>query len=110
VVTATQFALENLGQPLSNAALLGGFAALTHQITLEALDWALRDRFESVVGERSAAVGAAAFRYITGKKEELQLAIVRWIERAYHRRRRQRALATMTPIEFEALDRALKAA
>jgi putative transposase len=43
-------------------------------------------------------------------REELQLAIVTWIERTYHRRRRQRALGKMTPIEYEALDLALKAA
>jgi transposase InsO family protein len=43
-------------------------------------------------------------------KEDLQLAIVTWIERTYHRRRRQRALGKMAPIEFEALDLALKAA
>jgi transposase InsO family protein len=43
-------------------------------------------------------------------REDLQLAIVTWIERTYHRRRRQRALGKMTPIEFEALDVVLKAA
>jgi len=43
-------------------------------------------------------------------REELRLAIVTWIERTYHRRRRQRALGKMTPIEFEALDEALQAA
>ena len=34
-------------------------------------------------------------------REELHLAIVTWIERTYHRRRRQRALGKLTPIEFE---------
>lgn len=34
---------------------------------------------------------------------ELRLAIVTWIERTYHRRRRQRALGRLTPIEFELL-------
>ena len=34
-------------------------------------------------------------------REELRLAIVIWIERTYHRRRRQRALGKLTPIEFE---------
>ncbi len=36
-------------------------------------------------------------------REELRLAIVFWIERTYHRRRRQRALGKLTPIEFEAV-------
>jgi putative transposase len=45
-----------------------------------------------------------------GTREELRLAIVTWIERTYHRRRRQRELGKLTPIEFEALDVALEAA
>ena len=36
-------------------------------------------------------------------RAELRLAIVTWIERTYHRRRRQRALGKLTPIEFELL-------
>lgn len=36
-------------------------------------------------------------------REQLRLAIVTWIERTYHRRRRQRALGRLTPIEFETI-------
>lgn len=32
---------------------------------------------------------------------ELRLAIVSWIEGTYHRKRRQRGLGRLTPIEFE---------
>ena len=34
-------------------------------------------------------------------REELRLAIITWIERTYHRRRRQRVFGKLTPIEFE---------
>lgn len=34
-------------------------------------------------------------------REELRLAIITWIEKTYHRRRRQARLGRMTPIEFE---------
>ena len=34
-------------------------------------------------------------------RDELRLAIITWIERTYHRRRRQRGLGRLTPIEFE---------
>ncbi len=34
-------------------------------------------------------------------REELRLAIVTWIERTYHRRRRQEGLGRLTPVEFE---------
>ena len=37
-------------------------------------------------------------------REELRLAIVTWIEKTYHRRRRQRALGKLTPIEFETIN------
>jgi putative transposase len=36
-------------------------------------------------------------------REQLRLAIVTWIERTYHRRRRQRALGRLTPVEFETI-------
>ena len=43
-------------------------------------------------------------------REDLRLAIVFWIERTYHRRRRQRALGKLTPIEFEAVHKVAHAA
>ena len=43
-------------------------------------------------------------------REQLRLAIVIWIERTYHRRRRQDALGRMTPIEFETLTQTTQAA
>jgi len=57
---ATEFALEQLGKPLPNAALLGGFAALTGQVSLDAIDSAIRQRFEGTTGERNVAAATAA--------------------------------------------------
>lgn len=34
-------------------------------------------------------------------RQQLRIAIVTWIERTYHRRRRQAALGKLTPIEYE---------
>ena len=34
-------------------------------------------------------------------RDELRLAIVSWIEGKYHRKRRQRRLGKLTPVEFE---------
>ena len=36
-------------------------------------------------------------------REQLRIAIVIWIERTYHRRRRQASLGRLTPVEFEAI-------
>ncbi len=41
---------------------------------------------------------------------ELRLAIVIWIEKTYHRRRRQDALGRLTPIEYETLHQTATAA
>jgi putative transposase len=36
-------------------------------------------------------------------REQLKIAIITWIERTYHRRRRQASLGRLTPIEFETI-------
>jgi putative transposase len=43
-------------------------------------------------------------------KADLRLAIVTWIEKAFHRKRRQRRLGRLTPIEFETINSGLQAA
>lgn len=43
-------------------------------------------------------------------REELRLAIVSWIETKYHRKRRQRSLGKLTPVEFETIYTAAPAA
>lgn len=43
-------------------------------------------------------------------REELRLAITTWIERTYHRRRRQRRLGKLTPVEYETVNRTAHAA
>lgn len=43
-------------------------------------------------------------------RDDLRLAIVIWIETKYNRRRRQRALGKLTPVEFEMIYTAAKAA
>jgi putative transposase len=36
-------------------------------------------------------------------RDELRVAIVTWIERTYHRRRRQVALGRLTPVNYETI-------
>ena len=43
-------------------------------------------------------------------REQLRLAIITWIERTYHRRRRQRRLGRLTPIEYQTINQAAHAA
>lgn len=43
-------------------------------------------------------------------RQELRLAIITWIESTYHRKRRQRRLGRLTPIEYETINKAATAA
>lgn len=59
-VAATELAREHLGRPLPNAALLGGFAALTGVVSVEAVANAIRGRFSAKIAERNVAAALAA--------------------------------------------------
>jgi putative transposase len=54
------------------------------------------------MGRVGAAGDNAAIRRTWDTREQLRIAIVTWIERTYHRRRRQPRLGRLTPIEFQA--------
>ncbi len=63
-VPATEVALRQVGRPLPNAAMLGGFAALTAEVTVAAVSSALRERFSAnpSVAERNVAAVAEVFQ------------------------------------------------
>ncbi|MGC8626039.1 MAG: 2-oxoacid:acceptor oxidoreductase family protein [Acidimicrobiales bacterium] len=61
---ATEIALAQVGRPVSYAALLGGFAALTGVVSLSAVSQAIRQRFSGLAGERNVAAAAEAFRLV----------------------------------------------
>jgi len=63
-VPATELAREHLGRPLPNAALLGGFAALSGALRLDSVIAAIRERFGGEAGERNAAASAACFHHV----------------------------------------------
>jgi pyruvate ferredoxin oxidoreductase gamma subunit len=73
-VPATELAREHLGRPLPNAALLGGFAALTAAVSLDAITAAIRDRFPGSTGERNAAAASAAYAFVRAATPEPSLA------------------------------------
>ena len=70
-VPATEIALRHVGRPLPNAALLGGFAALSGLITLEAVALAIAAKFSGKVAEGNVAAAAEAFDYVKRELEEL---------------------------------------
>ena len=63
-IPAGEIARRHLGKPLPNAALLGGFAALTGRLGLAAVEDAIRERFPGAAGEANAAAAAECFELI----------------------------------------------
>ena len=70
-VPATEIALKHLGRPLPNAVLLGGFAALSRLVSLDAVAHAIRHTFKGAVAEGNVAAAAEAFAYVERELEEL---------------------------------------
>lgn len=70
-VNATEIAQRNVGRPLPNAALLGGFAALTRILALDSVLKAIRERFSGAIGEANAAAAQEAYDTVLNAKGRL---------------------------------------
>ena len=64
-VPATELALEHVGRPLPNAALLGGFAALSGLIKLESIEAAIKNKFPAKVADANIKAARAAAQAVT---------------------------------------------
>lgn len=60
-VNATGLARKHVGRPVPNAALLGGFAAISGQISLAAVEKAIATKFSGKVAEGNIEAARAAF-------------------------------------------------
>ncbi|MCW5660002.1 MAG: 2-oxoacid:acceptor oxidoreductase family protein [Burkholderiaceae bacterium] len=69
-VPASEISKRHLGRPLPNAALLGGFAALSGLVTLEAVADAIRTKFAGSVADRNVAAAREAFDRVTADLKE----------------------------------------
>ncbi|MGA2163673.1 MAG: 2-oxoacid:acceptor oxidoreductase family protein, partial [Solirubrobacteraceae bacterium] len=74
-VPASEFAREHTGRAVANAALLGGFAALSGLISLDAMSRAIRERFSGNVAEGNVAAAQAAHDWVAGEMKELSGAV-----------------------------------
>jgi pyruvate ferredoxin oxidoreductase gamma subunit len=71
-VPAGEIAKARLGKPLPNAALLGGFAALSSVVSLQAVIRAISQKFPRHLAERNWLAADAAYEY--AKHELMELA------------------------------------
>jgi pyruvate ferredoxin oxidoreductase gamma subunit len=70
-VPASELAREHTGRAVANAALLGGFAALTGVIALDSVVCAIRERFAHTVADGNAAAARAAHAWVIDELREL---------------------------------------
>ena len=70
-VPATEIALRHLGRPLPNAVLLGGFAALSGLVTLDAVVHAIEHTFSGTLAAANVAAATEAYDYVRREIQEL---------------------------------------
>jgi pyruvate ferredoxin oxidoreductase gamma subunit len=68
---ATELAMTHIGRPVPNAALLGGFAALSGQVSLASMTEAIGRRFAGAVAAGNFAAATAAYEFVRAEQEEL---------------------------------------
>ena len=64
-IDATTLAIEVIGVPIVNTALLGAFAGATGQIRLESVSKAIRGRFPGKIGEKNVEAVRRAFELMS---------------------------------------------
>jgi len=62
VFSAEELARRILGRPIMNTALLGAFAAVTRELSLESTLKAVRDRFPGQLGQKNAQVVEESYK------------------------------------------------
>ncbi len=60
-VPATQIALEELGRPIMNTAIMGAFAGVSGAMSLDAIERSIRHRFGEELGERNVRAAKRAY-------------------------------------------------
>jgi len=60
-VSATELAIKHVKRPVPNAALLGGFAAITGQLQMESVEAAILEKFPGDIGEANVAAAREAY-------------------------------------------------
>ena len=68
-VGATELAVKHVKRPLPNAALLGGFAAVSGQISMASVESAIMNKFPGEIGEANVAAAREAFQIASSGEE-----------------------------------------
>jgi pyruvate ferredoxin oxidoreductase gamma subunit len=68
---ATELAVKHVGRAVPNAALLGGFAAVTGLVTLASVAAAIRQKFPPAVAEKNVAAAMEAYELAAKAKDTI---------------------------------------
>ncbi len=88
----SQFRSKKYVRALSEAGLLGSMGRVGACADNAAMESFFALLQKNVLNRRKWAT-----------RQQLRLAIITWIEASYHRKRRQRGLGKLTPVEYEAI-------
>ena len=69
-VPASEIARKHLGRSLPNAVLLGGFAALSGLVMLDAVAHAIRDKFSGQIAAANVAAATEAYEVVKRERRE----------------------------------------
>ncbi len=69
-IGASELAIKHVGRPLPNAALLGGFAAISRQIGLSSVEHAIMEKFPGPVGEANVQAAQEAYEAVCNMRGE----------------------------------------
>ena len=67
-VPATKIALEEIGKPFINTALLGAFSAMSGLVSIKSLKKAIRERFPKGVAEKNMMAMERAYNFVKENK------------------------------------------
>lgn len=70
-VPATEIAMKHVGRPVPNAVLLGGFAALSGLVSLDAVAHAIRHKFPAKLADANIAAAREAYAAVRREQEQL---------------------------------------
>jgi len=68
-VDATSIALETLGRPITNTAILGAFAKVTDLVSIESIEKAIMKQFPGRIGEVNVAAAKRSYAEVKGPEE-----------------------------------------
>ncbi len=66
---ATQIALEELGRPIMNTAIMGAFSGISGAISFDAIERSIRHRFRDELGDKNVSAAKRAYDLVREQKQ-----------------------------------------